>query len=95
MTIEIEEMAYHRNGVGGEPFCVVTFRHAECGEMVAVLFANDDRPEGQFANPRTAVFNRELLGQGVIAQFKNAFRGDNFDAPLRAAVNEKYAGAFR
>lgn len=80
----IQEIAYHRNGIGGAPFNVVTFtddRDSDVAgrQMVAVVF-----PEYEVA---TAVFDRELLGQGVIAFMKNSYRGDHFDAELREAID--------
>jgi hypothetical protein len=74
----VQQVEYHRNGVGGDPFWVVTFTSAEDGRpMVGIVFSEQYR---------TAVFNRELLGQGVIAFGQNSFRGDCFDAELRAAI---------
>lgn len=87
--ITIHEIAYHRNGIAGEPFAVVTFTSRLDGapqEMIAVLFPNDISGELKFNNPRTAVFDREKLGQGIIAFFENSYRGDVFDVYLRPEV---------
>lgn len=84
----IHVIAYHRNGVGGEPFYVITFRDIEEErDMVAVLFENDapSRP-GRFVNPRTAVFDRSMLGNGEIAMGTNSWRGDVYDPALRDAL---------
>lgn len=78
----IQEIAYHRNGICGEGFHVVTFTDERDGDvsgrkMVAVVFEHI---------MATAVFDRELLGQGVIAFMENSYRGDHFDAELRSAI---------
>ena len=94
--MNIQEIAYHRNGVSGEPFYVVTFSDPDAagdttsvkphtsprGEMVAVVFDIDaDEPSW-----RTAVLDRELLGAGVIAFAENSWRGDHYDRDLRQAI---------
>lgn len=97
-NIEIEEIAYHRNGVGGVPFYVLTFRdmNEDGREMVGVVFPHDIDSEkddeqwlptdGRYRNPPTAVFGREMLGKGIIAFGENSFRGDQFDLVLRRAI---------
>jgi len=92
-VVNVHEIAYHRNGVSGEPFYVVTFTAPPVvgempgsrGEMVAVVFDMDadDMPE---STRRTAVFDRELLGAGVIAFAENSWRGDHYDHELRQAI---------
>ena len=92
MIGKVESIAYHRNGISGAPFSVVTFTHRVEGEpkprnMVAVVF---DAPY------HTAVFDRDALGAGAIAfggtdDGQNSWRGDNFDAELRAAIAEHEA----
>ena len=88
--MNIQEIAYHRNGVSGEPFYVVSFSDPDAvgempgadGEMVAVVFDIDaDEPSW-----RTAVLDRELLGAGVIAFAENSWRGDHYDRDLRQAI---------
>ena len=74
--IHIEEVAYHRNGISGEGFHVVTFRYGPT-PMVGVVFTG----AGQ-----VAVFDRALLGQGTIAFLENSWRGDEFAAVLRDAI---------
>jgi len=78
MKVIIEEVAKHRNGVGGTPFYVVTFTLSTApNKMVAVVY---DRPG------HVAVFDRELLGKGVIGFKLNSFRGDVFEAALRKVI---------
>jgi hypothetical protein len=74
--LTLEDVAYHRNGVSGEGFHVLTFREGQ-EPMVAVVFAG----EGQ-----VAVFNRNMLGDGVITFGVNSYRGDEFEPFLRAAI---------
>ena len=91
--MNVQEIAYHRNGISGEPFYVVTFTDPDAvgeipnagGEMVAVVFDMDPGALAPY-NPRTAVFDRELLGAGVIAFADNSWRGDHYDRELRQAI---------
>jgi hypothetical protein len=80
--IQIEEIARHRNGVCGAPFSVVTFSArsadgATSTPMVGIVF---DAPGN------VAVFDRRLLGDGVIAFGVNSWRGDHFEPDLRRAA---------
>jgi hypothetical protein len=77
--MKIQGIAYHRNGCAGNGFNVITFK-AEKTNMVAVIF----NERGQ-----VAVFDRELLGKGVIASSENSWRGDHFEPDLRAAIADK------
>ena len=87
MKIQVEEIAYHRNGVSGEGFHVVTFRWAEEEKvmaeprpMVAILFE---------APGQCAVLDREQTRQGNIGfAMGNSWRGDRFEPALRAAIEE-------
>lgn len=82
--IGILRVEHHRNGVGGAPFHVVTFRDPSAakerggsGNMVAVLFEGEGR---------VAVFDRDLLGRGEIGFGVNSWRGDQYEPELRRAV---------
>jgi hypothetical protein len=95
---KIEEVAYHRNGVGGVGFHVVNFRWREEDDppttthnMMGVCFELEGESEklaeeGKFYNPPTAVFNRDLLALDDISFGSNSYRGDVFDKPLREAI---------
>lgn len=88
MKIQVEEVAYHRNGISGEGFHVVTFRWAEQGEeprhMVGIIFGR----EGQ-----CAVLDREQTRQGNIAfAMGNSWRGDHFEHALRVAIRKAEEG---
>jgi hypothetical protein len=76
IRITIEEIAYHRNGVSGEGFHVVTFRE-EREPMVAVVFEG----AGQ-----VAVFNRERLGAGEITVGRKRYRGAVYEPALRKTI---------
>ncbi len=94
----------HRNGKNGSPFDVVTFRYsdppvkpkpgdtpgkgpkpAEPRQMVAVVF---DEPG------HIAVFDATMLGEGKVAFGDNSWRGDQFEQPLRAAIEKQHKDLF-
>jgi hypothetical protein len=77
-TLRIDEVAYHRNGSGGEGFHVVRFT-GDDGPMLGVVFE---------AAGHVAVFNSDKLAEGTIAFMANSWRGDAYEPALRAAVVE-------
>lgn len=89
MGIKNIRVDYHRNGVGGEGFYVALFENSIDGEakvrpFVGVIF---DSP-GQ-----CAVFDVDELKAGNI-QFAhgNSWRGDHYEADLRAAIKKAQTG---
>lgn len=74
---KIINVAHHRNGVSGNPFYVVTFRDGR-QKMLGIVF---EEQQGT-----VAVFDSELLSQGVIAFGENSWRGDDYETFLRAAA---------
>lgn len=77
MKIRINELVYHRNGVGGEPFYAVNFTDysEKAGDMVAAVF---DTPG------HVAVF---CIGRLPSIQFGyNSWRGDKYEGLLREAI---------
>lgn len=80
--VKVEDVAYHRNGICGEGFHVVTFRDGK-DPMIAVVFETP----GQ-----VAVLNREQVGAGIITFGVASFRGDVYEADMRKAI-EKYEEA--
>ena len=85
VEVKVEEVDYHRNGIGGEGFHIVKFQSRDEGDeefqdMVGIVFEEA---------MTTAVFNRRLLGEGEIRFMHNSFRGDVFDPHLRAAIEQK------
>lgn len=83
MKINVQKIAYHRNGIGGAPFHVVTFRNRVAitpratGTFVATVFEGEGR---------CAVLQIDLLAGGTIEFGENSWRGDEFEADLRKAI---------
>lgn len=88
----ISEPAFHRNGVWGEPFQVITFDMAHdvaCDmeksprKMLAVRFKDNEKDSDGFTAPRIAVFDIGLLYEGITEMREgNAWRGDWFSDKL-------------
>jgi hypothetical protein len=76
--IRIGEIARHRDGISGEPFYVVKFT-AGRDAMLGIIF---DAPH------HVAVFDRRLLSDGNIAFGSNSFRAEEYERPLRAAIEQ-------
>ena len=76
--IEVEDVAQHRNG-DGKDFSVVTFRHRG-RRMVGIVF---DAPG------HVAVFERVMLGAGMIERGQNSWLGDAFEPALRRAIRRQ------
>ena len=90
MKIKPLKVAYHRNGVCGEPFHIVLFDKEEDGQidrMIAIRF-QDDKNDG-FKNPRIAVLNVSLLNDSVIEFGENSFRGDHFASDIDQAIETR------
>ncbi len=87
VEVRPEVVDYHRNGVSGAGFHVITFQsrslwtdgHEEPWEpMFAVVFEEEKH---------VAVFNREKLGAGDIGfAGGNSWRGDVYELPLRREI---------
>ena len=90
----ISKPAWHRNGVCGEYFEVITFDMAEDSQprkMVAIRFPDDDNTE-DFNPPRIAFLDVAMLAQGIIEMDEgNAWRGDRFSDELDSffTINKK------
>jgi hypothetical protein len=98
--IAIQEIAYHRNGVSGEPFYAVTFTDPKQPEhtFLATVFPPDPLQDGPMEgepdwtssqgwhNPRIAVVAIDLLPSVTFAH--NSWRGDNYMQALYAAILE-------
>lgn len=100
--IVIEQVAWHRNGVGGVGFHVVLFSEPkEERRMLAVVYplyeqGNGPADEGRTWNGLVSVFNRALLAQDVIAFGDNSWRGDRYESALRRGIalwEERDSGA--
>lgn len=99
-SIAIREVAYHRNGVGGEPFYAVTFTDPEKPDhtFLATVFPPpqllDGPMEGEpdwtcsqgWHNPRIAVVAIDLLP--TVTFCRNSWRGDHYMQALYGAILE-------
>jgi hypothetical protein len=79
----ISKPAYHRNGVCGEPFQVITFEKIDgskpAQKMVAIRFRDDNDTNDDFNSPRIAILDIALLHEGIIEMADgNTWRGDYF-----------------
>jgi len=78
MTITIENIQYHRNGISGAPFHVLLFRDPDQGHMLGIVFEQAYH---------VAVFNLDKLAHGNIAFGINSWRGDHYEPFLRMAIS--------
>ena len=88
MTIDIRDTQYHRNGICGEGFHVVTFDWHDDGEtkrMVAIRFSDNHGSGGVCC----AVLDIDLLAKGDIRFGSNSWRGDHFVDEVDQAINEQ------
>ena len=79
----ISAPAWHRNGVCGDPFEVLSFTMKENNSdpcrMLAIRFKDDPKDKDGFTAPKIAVLNIDLLNHGIIEMHEgNAWRGDHF-----------------
>lgn len=87
--IAVQNIAHHRNGVGGVPFYVVLFtdKDATKHQMVGICFEEDDPHGAGYVSPHTAVLDLTETVNGNIAFGEgNSWRGDTYDPPLREAI---------
>lgn len=78
--IEVLQVEYHRNGVGGEPFYAVRFRDVDQrGEFLASVFEDLGY---------VAVINLTLVGEHGVAFGLNSWRGDRYEPMLRLAIKD-------
>jgi hypothetical protein len=94
--IKIECVDHHRNGVGGMPFHVVTFRADVDSEknvpFVATVFDYYEHKEAtEYRNPYVAVLRRDLVGEGDIRFGYNSWRGDRYAPALYEAIDKHMA----
>lgn len=74
--MRINKKDYHRNGITGNGFDIITFNEGK-KQMVAILFEEKGN---------CAVFDRNLLGKGIIAFGENSFRAEYYEDDLRQAI---------
>jgi hypothetical protein len=82
--IHATAVAYHRNGIEGEPFHVVLFTHGSA-RMLAIVYA---------ARGCVSVLDCDLVTRGHIGgvasddSSRNSWRGDEFESGLRLAITQ-------
>lgn len=84
MRLKVEQIAYHRNGVCGEPFHVVLFRDGSGRGMVAIVL-DEKATDGTVP---IFVLDNKLLNQNEIRSDYNAWRGDTYAPELYRAIAE-------
>ena len=79
MRIKNIDIAYHRNGVAGAGFHVILFKDFGTGgsRKVGIVFDQDGH---------CAVLDMAKLAGGDIAFGSNSWRGDDYERPLRKAI---------
>lgn len=84
MNIDVQEIARHRNGVSGEGFHVIRFRHRPEGprskpeNFLATVFAR----RGQ-----VSVISLDRIADVGVAFGCNSWRGDTFEDVLREEIS--------
>lgn len=83
MHLSNPKVAYHRNGVSGEGFHVVTFDYkdrprAKRRRMMAIVFGYD--------RCCVAVVDLDMAANDQIAFGENSWRGDDFEGWLRKQI---------
>ena len=84
--LTIQEIAYHRNGIGGCPFWVVRFRYdpdsfGEKENFLSIIGGN----KGMCA----VIALDRIPARGLaFAANTNRWRGDNFENALRQAIDD-------
>jgi len=90
MNLKIKKIDYHRNGICGNGFYSVLFDFNDdetnkkaIRHMVATLFLDKEM--------NIAVYDVDLLAQGINEFGLNSWRGDQFYYDIKKAIDEKEA----
>ncbi len=93
MKITVQEVAYHRNGIFGEPFHAVLFqeenvpeKEGEPRELLGIVF-----PYKKGEPPRVAVLERGKLKEGFVTFGLNSWRGAHYADILETAISKGIA----
>lgn len=78
MNLQLQNIAFHRNGICGAPFHVLHFHD---GESLKVGIVFDERWH-------CAVLDVSKLAAGDIAFGSNSWRGDHFEPLLRRLIRQ-------
>ena len=81
MTIEIRDVAYHRNGVAGLPFYVVLFNDTDEGMFNQVATIDEDGEDCRVINAGLVVIASEIGSRPM-----NTWRGDRYLSQIRDAM---------
>mgnify|MGYP003134559306 FL=1 len=90
--LDIKDISYHRNGVGGYPFYVIYFydKEKQRNFIATIFFEYDDDGQRKLGfNPRVAVIDPALASKGNIKFGENSWRGDCYSYALAEAIEEK------
>ena len=82
MKMKLLSLAYHRNGICGNPFWCALFRDEDKTVKLAVLFNEDD------TDCSIAVFDAAKIAQGDISFGSNSWRGDHYHAWMKKQIKE-------
>lgn len=92
MKLIIQEVAHHRNGIGGDPFYVIRFYDPdEKSNMLGFVFDGDEDETGlptwdwRKHGCRAAVVDIDLA-QTTVAFGENSWRGDHYAPALHQAI---------
>ena len=77
-----EQIAYHRNGICGEPFYAVIFTSNDDKSYLASVFE---------ASGHVSVICLDLIADHGVTFGENSFRGDHFEDELRQAIAKHVA----
>jgi hypothetical protein len=83
MKLLIKQIEFHRNGISGAPFHIVSFDDDNQRRMVGIVF---NEPY------HVAVFDVDELAVGNITFGSNSFRGDQFEPTLRRVIAATLTG---
>lgn len=81
MTIEIRDVAYHRNGVAGLPFYVVLFNDTDAGMFNQVATIDEDGEDCRVINAGLVVTTGSAGGNHM-----NTWRGDRYLSQIHDAM---------
>ena len=81
MTIEIRDVAYHRNGVAGLPFYVVLFNDTDAGMFNQLATIDEDGKDCRVINAGLVVTASEIGTRHM-----NTWRGDRYLSQIRDAM---------
>jgi hypothetical protein len=84
MTIEIRDVAYHRNGIAGLPFFVVLFNDTDEGMFNQVATIDEDGTDCRVINAGLIVTAGEIGTRHM-----NKWRGDYYLHKIKEALQDR------